>query len=167
MITDGRQTTTGQYTKLSVASQGIKNKGVAVYAVGVGTGTERAELEEIASRPEYVFTASSFEELMSISSGLTRRLCEGNEWQLKHCSVDSSRNVSLNSSFLTAFTWRNERLSKVPLDLLFWFSNNSCSLNFNRTLTWRWALSMRSWTGSRTSGSNLCRAAHFLTAGQG
>jgi len=77
VITDGKQTTTGQYTRLSVASRGIKNKGVTVYAVGVGSGADRAELEEIASGPEYVFISSSFKELQNISLGLTRRLCEG------------------------------------------------------------------------------------------
>ena len=77
MITDGKQTTTGQYTSLSVASRGIKNKGVTVYAVGVGGGADQAELEEIASRPEYVFTSSSFKDLQSISPGITRRLCPG------------------------------------------------------------------------------------------
>ena len=77
VITDGKQTTTGQYTRLSVASRGIKNKGVTVYAVGVGGGADKAELEEIASGPEYVFISSSFKELQNISLGLTRRLCEG------------------------------------------------------------------------------------------
>jgi len=79
VITDGKQTTTGQYTRLSVASQGIKNKGVTVYAVGVGRGADRAELEEIASGSQYVFTSSSFKELQNISLGLTRRLCQGKE----------------------------------------------------------------------------------------
>ena len=50
-----------------------------MYAVGVGRGADRAELEEIASGPEYVFTSSSFKELQNISLGLTRRLCEGKE----------------------------------------------------------------------------------------
>ena len=77
VITDGKQTTTGQYTRLSVATQGIKNKGVTVYAVGVGSGADKAELEEIASAPEYVFTSSSFKELQDISLGLTKRLCQG------------------------------------------------------------------------------------------
>ena len=77
MITDGKQTKTGQYTRLSVASQGIKNKGVAVYAVGVGSDAGKAELEEIASRAEYVIISSSFKELQNISPGVIRRLCEG------------------------------------------------------------------------------------------
>jgi len=80
VITDGKQTTTGQYTRLSVASQGIKNKGVTVYAVGVGSGADKAELEEIASALEYVFTSSSFKELQDISLGLTKRLCQGKDF---------------------------------------------------------------------------------------
>ena len=48
-----------------------------MYAVGVGSGADKAELEEIASRPEHVFTSSSFQDLHNISFGVTRRLCEG------------------------------------------------------------------------------------------
>ena len=77
MITDGKQTTTLPYTKLSVASGGIKNKGVTVYALGVGRGTDRAELEEIASGSEYVFTASSFSDLQNIAPKITKRFCSG------------------------------------------------------------------------------------------
>ncbi|KAK2561274.1 Collagen alpha-6(VI) chain [Acropora cervicornis] len=80
VITDGRQTKTGPYTKLSVASQGIKNKGVIVYAVGVGSGVYKAELEEIASTPDKVFISSTFEDLQKISSELTSRMCEGNAY---------------------------------------------------------------------------------------
>ena len=78
MITDGDQTKTGQFTPLTIASQGIKNKGVTVYAVGVGKGAVRSELLEIASAPENVLSTSSFEELQKIASELRRQFCEGN-----------------------------------------------------------------------------------------
>ena len=78
MITDGNQTKTGQFTPLTIASQGIKNKGVTVYAVGVGKGAVRSELLEIASGPGNVLSASSFEELQKIASELRRQFCEGN-----------------------------------------------------------------------------------------
>lgn len=77
MITDGKQTKTGPYTRLSVASQGIKNKGVIVYAVGVGSGVHKAELEEISSTPDKVFISSTFEDLQKISLELTSSMCEG------------------------------------------------------------------------------------------
>ena len=77
VVTDGKQTTTGSYTKLSVASQGIKNKGVTVYAVGIGSNPDRAELEEIASSPENVLTSASFKELETIAPQLRTTVCEG------------------------------------------------------------------------------------------
>ena len=77
MITDGKQTITLPYTRLSVASLGIKNKGVTVYALGVGTGTDQAELEQIASGSEYVITSSSFRDLQNIARRITRRFCQG------------------------------------------------------------------------------------------
>ena len=55
----------------------MKNKGVIVYAVGVGSGADRAELQEIASGSEYVFTSASFKELQNIAPGIRKRLCEG------------------------------------------------------------------------------------------
>ena len=76
MITDGKQTTTSQYTKLSEASRGIKNKGVIVYAIGVGSGVDQAELEEIASGLDYVFTSSSFESLQNEASKIRKSVCE-------------------------------------------------------------------------------------------
>ena len=76
MITDGKQTTTSQYTKLSEASRGIKNKWVIVYAIGVGSGVDQAELEEIASGLDYVFTSSSFESLQNEASKIRKSVCE-------------------------------------------------------------------------------------------
>lgn len=76
MITDGKQTTTSQYTKLSEASRGIKNKGVIVYAIGVGSGVDQAELEEIASGLDYVLTSSSFESLQNEASKIRKSVCE-------------------------------------------------------------------------------------------
>ena len=77
VITDGKQTTTLPYTTLSVASRGIKNKGVTVYALGVGSGADRAELEQIASGSDYVFTSSSFSDLKNIAPKITKRFCAG------------------------------------------------------------------------------------------
>ena len=77
VITDGKQTTTKPYTKLSVASQGVKSKDVAVYAVGVGKGVDGAELREIASSQENVFVSASFKELQTLAVEIRKRLCEG------------------------------------------------------------------------------------------
>ena len=81
VITDGKQTTTRNYTNLSVASQGIKDKGVVVYAVGIGKGADRTELEQIVSGTENVLISSSFKELQNISTVLTQKLCQGKDRQ--------------------------------------------------------------------------------------
>jgi len=85
VITDGKQTTTQAYTRLSEASRGIKNKGVIVYAVGVGSGVDTAELEEIASGSKYVYTAASFSDLQNITPEIRKRLCGGNLWMNIRC----------------------------------------------------------------------------------
>lgn len=77
VITDGKQTKNARYTRLSAASRGIKDKGVTVYAVGVGSGVDKEELREIASESQNVLTSSSFKDLQNISLGLTKRLCAG------------------------------------------------------------------------------------------
>ena len=87
MITDGNQTKTGQYTSLPVASQGIKNKGVTVYAVGVGKAVAMSELLEIASAPEYVITSPSFKDLQKITSGMRRQFCLGIDFFLCHIEL--------------------------------------------------------------------------------
>ena len=51
--------------------------GVAVYAVGVGKGSDAAELREIASSQENVFIAASFKELQTLAVEIRKRLCEG------------------------------------------------------------------------------------------
>lgn len=77
VVTDGKQTTTGGYTRLATASGGLKNKGVTVYAVGVGYNVDRDELEEIASSPDYVLTSSSFRALQTVAPQIRKAVCEG------------------------------------------------------------------------------------------
>ena len=76
VITDGEQTTTKAFTPLTEASQGVKNKGVAVYAVGVGKGANQAELNEIASTQQDVFVSVSFKELQNLALQIRRKLCD-------------------------------------------------------------------------------------------
>ena len=87
VITDGNQTKTGRYTRLSIAVQGMKNKGVTVYAVGVGRAADMAELLEIASAPEYVFRSQSFKRLQNLTSGLRGEFCVGNDLQMFDANI--------------------------------------------------------------------------------
>ena len=78
VITDGKQTRDrGEYTPLAQAAQGIKQKGVTVYALGVGKGVERSDLQAIATSEKTVFTAATFAALGDIVENIREPLCEG------------------------------------------------------------------------------------------
>ena len=76
MITDGEQTTKkGPYTKLDAASKYLKDKGVLVYALGIGSKVKMEELRLIASNDRTVFAAASFDELAIKVKTIVKRIC--------------------------------------------------------------------------------------------
>ena len=75
VITDGEQTTTKEYTPLNIASKRIKDKGVEVFALGVGGGVNVDQLREIASSNDNVFTSPSFEELVNVVKPIVEKSC--------------------------------------------------------------------------------------------
>ena len=80
VITDGMQTKDkGPFTPLGQASRGIKNKGVLVFAIGIGKDFDLLELSTIASDPKYVFNSGSFGELekSEIIKRITGHMCNG------------------------------------------------------------------------------------------
>lgn len=82
VITDGKQTKTGQDTPLAKASKLLKDKGVQIVAIGVGelrTVVDYTELLDISSSTEYVFVAKSFEQLQNPANArvFRRRVCDG------------------------------------------------------------------------------------------
>ena len=82
VITDGKQTKTGQYTPLARASKLLKDKGVQIVAIGVGeirTVVDYSELLDISSRSEDVFVAESFEDLQNPGKArlFRRKVCDG------------------------------------------------------------------------------------------
>ena len=78
VITDGQQTTTrGPYTPLGIASQGLKDLGVAVYCMGIGAAVDLVELRAMASSPDYIFQPKNFEALDLEVEKIRSKLCEG------------------------------------------------------------------------------------------
>ena len=78
VITDGKQTTDrGAYTELSVASRGLKNKGVIVFSLGIGRNVDQTQLNDIASSSKNVFTAVSFSELAPVAETIVQNSCPG------------------------------------------------------------------------------------------
>lgn len=72
VVTDGQSsnpTSTATQAKL------LKDVGVRVFAVGVGTSAN-PELQTIASAPKDVFTVTTFDSLNTVRLGLTNRTCE-------------------------------------------------------------------------------------------
>ena len=75
VITDGEQTTTQAYTPLGIASKRIKDKGVEVFALGVGRGVNVDQLRQIASSNDNVFTSPGFEELVNVVKPIVEKSC--------------------------------------------------------------------------------------------
>ena len=64
VITDGEQTIHREdYTPLPEASQGLKDKNVILYSLGIGKNINQGQLNVIVSSKNNVFTAASFSDL--------------------------------------------------------------------------------------------------------
>lgn len=84
VITDGEQTTNkGPYTPLPIASRGLKDKNVRVYALGIGKRINRDQLNEIASSNVNIFTATSFSGLAPLAQIIVQYSSNpGRPWQI-------------------------------------------------------------------------------------
>ena len=75
VIVDGKQTKhRGSYTPLDKASQGLKNKGVEIFAIGIGNKLDDGELNAIASSKGHVLKFPSFREL-KIPKRIIENIC--------------------------------------------------------------------------------------------
>lgn len=72
VITLAKQTTD---QNLDEVSSRLQSKGVAVFVLGIGKGVDPAELNQIASGPENVFTVDSFEDLDEKANEIKRGIC--------------------------------------------------------------------------------------------
>ena len=80
MITDGEQTKNGKkgpYTPLKDASQPLKDKGIELWAIGIGKGFDAAELEAITSDQNKVLVVTSFDKLNDIIEDVQKVSCAG------------------------------------------------------------------------------------------
>jgi len=75
VITDGEQTTTKEYTPLDIASKRVKDKGVEVFALGVGSAVNVDQLRQIASSNDNVFTSAGFEQLVDVVKPIVEKSC--------------------------------------------------------------------------------------------
>ena len=76
VITAGKQTADqGVYTPLDIASSRLQSKGAAVFVLGIGEDVDTSELNEIASRPNNVFTVDSFKDLDDKANTIRGSIC--------------------------------------------------------------------------------------------
>lgn len=78
VITDGRSQDSAATAQ---EAQHLRDKGVTVFSIGVGTGPQESELRAMASDPDsdHVFIVTNFDALSLIKSSLQQRACEGKE----------------------------------------------------------------------------------------
>lgn len=74
VITDGKSNSKSKTLDEAVK---LRNSGVIIFSVGVGSGVDRSELEGMASKSTYVFDVVTFNALDSIREKLTKTACEG------------------------------------------------------------------------------------------
>ncbi|GFO24022.1 A disintegrin and metalloproteinase with thrombospondin motifs 9-like isoform x4 [Plakobranchus ocellatus] len=60
---------------MKVEAQEIHKENINIFAIGVGSGVDRSELELIASDPKNVFTVSNFQALDNIQANLQKTAC--------------------------------------------------------------------------------------------
>lgn len=86
LLTTGKQTKVqGRFTPLQEVSQSLRDKGVKIYVVAIGSedDIDVNELTEIAGSQEYVVTTDLFEELVALAEEVSKVVC-GKETPLNH-----------------------------------------------------------------------------------
>ena len=61
-------------------SQRLKNDGVVIYSIGIGSGIDISELKSMASPPanNHVFLLRNFHELSTLEKNISHSACNGN-----------------------------------------------------------------------------------------
>ena len=137
VITDGEQTTTQAYTPLDIASKRIKDKGVEVFALGVGSGVNVDQLRQIASSNDNVFTSPGFEELVNVVKPIVEKSCPSkrpsSSWKqtwLLNFSKTFFFNYENHSIYFLAFSFscRKLTLKLLAIILLLFLLKWDCQL---------------------------------------
>ena len=76
LITDGKQTRESDAIGLKEASEPLRQAGVRVLALGIGSDVDRNELRLVTETDDDVVMATDFEDLLLKIGNLTNRVCE-------------------------------------------------------------------------------------------
>ena len=78
VITDGKS---GSTSNTISAAQALLNEGVTVFAIGVGNANA-AELNAMASKPEYVYRYTDYDQLAAVQDTLRKETCKGKSFHV-------------------------------------------------------------------------------------
>lgn len=78
MLIHGSQTTTqGPVISLDVASKPLQDKGVEIWAIGIGNSVSQKELRDIADDPSKTFAVGSFSSIFDVIDRIVPNICKG------------------------------------------------------------------------------------------
>lgn len=64
LLTDGQQSVVPGSVDVAVAAKGLRDSDVEIFAVGIGPEIDLLQLNEMVSKPSFVFYASDFDRLL-------------------------------------------------------------------------------------------------------
>lgn len=76
IVTTSKQPSGEDLKALDVASNPLRNAGVKVMAIGVGTEVDPNELQLMVDKEEHLLLADSYDELILDRKNVSRRICE-------------------------------------------------------------------------------------------
>ena len=87
LLTDGKQTKSVFATSPSFQAAKLRDRGVTIFAIGIGRSVDEIELASIAGSPENMLLADSFEELLrgDFRQRLVSKTCRLAASTLMHC----------------------------------------------------------------------------------
>jgi uncharacterized protein YegL len=77
IITDGRQTQASDAVSLDEAAEQLRQEGVYMVAVGVGSAADRNELRLLTDKDDDVFMTDSFDDMLGKMPSLSFTGCQG------------------------------------------------------------------------------------------
>ena len=86
LITDGKSNNMQLTTQQAMAA---RNQGITIFAIGVGSGIDRHELNGIATDPDsqHVFTVNNFDALTQIKGELEQKACQGRHKNISYNNI--------------------------------------------------------------------------------
>lgn len=76
LLTDGKQTMAQDVLTLDEAARPLHERDVKIFVVGMGSNVDVEELKAVALDKKDVFLAPSFDNLVSLSGSLSKKMCQ-------------------------------------------------------------------------------------------